>query len=221
MFQKPVYYGFLFWYNTCGCIGDYMEIKRSKNQFNCFDYSLMNDGKELKVIYAGNLDLYFMVNNGKSIPYAENVNISFDITKEDYEIFCLFESLYNEVISGNVFEDCDYNSYGSYQYKLLVDDEQSINWISDDGPAECEDRLSFMRIDNDTYRLIFYRNNVPMDFGFKSSFNIVVRFRNSGSRYDPFNCVFMRFYQRLQEVDPNYHQVHIEELLYKKQLNKK
>ena len=55
----------------------------------------------------------------------------------------------------------------------------------------------------------------------KSSFNIVVRFRNSGSRYDPFNCVFMRFYQRLQEVDPNYHQVHIEELIYRKKLKRK
>ena len=60
----------------------YMEIKREKNQFNCFDYSLSNDGKELKVIYAGNLDLYFMVNNGKSIPYDENVSISYDITKD-------------------------------------------------------------------------------------------------------------------------------------------
>ena len=33
------------------------------------------------------------------------------------------------------------------------------------------------------------------------SFSTSIRFRNSGSRYDPFNLVFMQMFQKLQEVD--------------------
>ena len=69
-------------------------------------------------------------------------------------------------------------------------------------------------------RLSFYRNDLPMDFGFKSSSRIIVRFRNSGSYYEPFNCVFMRMYNNLQKVDPKYHQIHMEELGYVKKLEK-
>ena len=42
---------------------------------------------------------------------------------------------------------------------------------------------------------------------------ITVRFRNSGSRYDPFNIIFMKLYQGLYELDYEYHQIHIEEYL--------
>lgn len=51
-----------------------------------------------------------------------------------------------------------------------------------------------------------------------------IRFRNSGSRYEPFNMVFMRMFLQLQKVDDisDYgHQIHIEEYLYKKSLVKK
>ena len=51
-----------------------------------------------------------------------------------------------------------------------------------------------------------------------------IRFRNSGSRYDPFNIVFMRMFLKLQQVDDINdfgHQIHIEEFLYQKRLLKK
>ena len=44
-----------------------------------------------------------------------------------------------------------------------------------------------------------------------------IRFCNSGSRYAPFNILFMRMFNKLQEVDDvnDYgHQIHIEEYLY-------
>ena len=45
---------------------------------------------------------------------------------------------------------------------------------------------------------------------------ICIRFRNSGSTYDPFNIIFMRMFNKLQEYIPEYHQIHIEEMNYSK-----
>ena len=50
---------------------------------------------------------------------------------------------------------------------------------------------------------------------------ITIRFRNSGSRYDPFNIIFMRLYQGLCNLDYEYHQIHIEEYLQESKIKKK
>ena len=212
-----------------------MEIKREKNSEGCYDYRLIDGSRKLDILFAGNLDLYMALGNGRMIPDDANVFINFDITKENYEIYSLFDNLYNEIVDGKVFirdeadeflEDITGYSYGefdykdTYAYKELVDKDGSIKWISDDGPREVEDSVHIFRLNDDVIRLSFYRNDLPMDFGFKSSSRIIVRFRNSGSYYDPFNCVFMRMYNNLQKVDPKYHQIHMEELGYVKKLEK-
>lgn len=46
---------------------------------------------------------------------------------------------------------------------------------------------------------------------------ISIRFRNSGSRYAPFNRLFMKMFNKLQfldDVNDYGHQIHIEEYLY-------
>ena len=51
-----------------------------------------------------------------------------------------------------------------------------------------------------------------------------IRFRNSGSRYMPFNAVFMRMFREMQNIDDvnDYgHQMHMEEYLYEKNKMKK
>ena len=58
------------------------------------------------------------------------------------------------------------------------------------------------------------------DRDFASLYYIPIRFRNSGSRYDPFNIIFMRMYERLKKIDDvnDYgHQIHMEEYLYEKE----
>lgn len=207
-----------------------MEIRKIKNNHtNCYDFELIKDGKILQIFYAGNLDLYMKLGNGSILPENENISIYFDITKENYEIYSIFDSLYNDIIKGRIFDEEDpiyfeYNNYidntKTYEYKKLVDENQNINWISDDGPAELEDMMSISYLDEDTYRLTFARNDKPMDIGFKSGLGITVRIRNSGSSYSPFNCIFMRMYKKLQEIDPNYHQIHLEEIKYAKKLIK-
>ncbi len=61
------------------------------------------------------------------------------------------------------------------------------------------------------------------DEDFHTPRHIPIRFRNSGSRYSPFNTVFMKMYNDLKEIDDinDYgHQIHIEEYIYTKKLHK-
>ena len=199
-------------------------IKKYENDMKSCNFEFVDDEKTLKIMFAPNLDLYMSLSNGQTLPNDANVSLFFDITKENYEIFSLFDSLYKDIITGNVFPDSDLSTSDftkSYEYSILVDQDSNINWISDDGPIDVEDIVTISKYDDDTYRLIFRRNDKPMDFGFKSPRNIVVRFRNSGSRYNPFNCVFMRMFHKLQNIDPNYHQIHFEEIAYVKKISKK
>ncbi len=201
-----------------------MKFKKTYNEHvKCYDIELKEKENTLKIFFAGNLDLYLMLSDGEVID-NENKTLSFDITKEDYEIFSIFESLYKEIINGEVFDNDDFdeieNNYKfSDSYKKLVKENQ-ITWISDNGPVEMEDRFVYYPLDENTYHFDFIRNDKPTDFGFKSPFGISVRIRNSGSNYDPFNCVLMRMFQKLQEVDNDYHQIHFEELEYKRLLKK-
>lgn len=204
-----------------------MKFKKIYNDHvNCFDIELRDKEKILRIIYAGNLDLYLILSNGEVLE-NENKTISFNITKEDYEIYSIFDSLYKETIEGNVFdneEEYNFNDYHfnykeSYAYERLVKDNK-ITWISDNGPIDSEDKFIFYPEDENSYRFDFIRNDKPTDFGFKNALGISVRIRNSGSNYNPFNCIFMRMFQKLQEVDNDYHQIHFEELEYKRLLKK-
>ena len=109
-----------------------MKFKKIYNDHvNCFDIELRDKEKILRIIYAGNLDLYLILSNGEVLE-NENKTISFNITKEDYEIYSIFDSLYKETIEGNVFdneEEYNFNDYHfnykeSYAYERLVKDNK-------------------------------------------------------------------------------------------------
>lgn len=205
-----------------------MNITKTKNETErkCFDFTFTDKNKKLDIFYAGNLDLYLSISDGLFYLYNTDFNIDFYITKENYEVFLIFDSMYKNIINGNIFdrenieeESSDYKN--SLQYRSLVDNNKRITWISDDDQYKYGDRFVMEKIDEDSYRLNFIRNkNVDSD-GLKSGACISVRIRNSGSRYDPFNCALMQMYQKLQYVNTECHQIHYEEILYEeKQLKK-
>lgn len=203
-----------------------MEVQKKLNWDKSYDFLLKKDNKTLEIMYGGTLDLYLSLNDGTVIPYKSNKSIDFDITKENYEVFKLFDELYNNIIDGKPYgkeSECyDNNSvFGKRQHDMLVDENNNINWISDNGPSYIEDRFKFFKVDDDTYRFTFYRNDEEMDFGHKSCIDISVRIRNSGSSYEPYNCAFMLMFQKLQKIDTEYHQIHFEEVEYAKKLEKK
>lgn len=203
-----------------------MKIQKEKNTENCYDFRFREDNKELKIQFAGNLDLYLSMSNGDFIPEKEETNMYFYITKENYQLYSAFDELYDDIISRRPFgKDTKYNYDLSFsdeeRYKMLVDNNKNITWISDEGPIATEDRITISKYDEDTYRLHFMRPDKKSPNEYKSSTNIIVRISNSGSRYNPFNCAFMLMYNKIQSIDPKYHQMHFEEVEYIKKLEKK
>ena len=197
-----------------------MKIDRTKNSIcNCYDYCLIDGNKEIYIFFAGTLDLYMLACIDKLLPPNENITIDFDITKENYDLYLAFDKLYNRIVNSQAYSNPEIYLVGKNEYDRLVDENKNIVWISDNGPADIEDRLVISQ-EEDSYKLSFIRNDKPMDFGFKSNSGIGIRFRNDGSRYNPFNCMFLELYENLQKINPEYHQISFEELEYKDKVKK-
>ena len=198
-----------------------MKIFKTVNEFNFCDIKLKEDEKELLISLSGNGDLYMSMTEGRRLSRTFDDYIMFDITKKDYDIFSLFDTMYNNIIKCKILDIESIKTNYRYQYNKLVDDNKNINWISDEDLEEIGDSFKLSKLNNDEYRLTFYRNGKIPSFGFKSPTHISVRIRNSGSRYDPFNCAFMQMYNELQNIDSNYRQICFEEIEYTKKLSRK
>ncbi len=223
-----------------------MEINRSKGIKSGYDYEFIKDNKVLRIIFGGNLDLYWSLDtNKKYTTYEEAIKELYDtftITKENYQIYSLFKDLLDNIKSSNIFtpicepvltEDDEVielpptheelertkrlneslKEHGAYQ---RIIDGEAITWHSDEEPYEIADVLRMSEVD-DCIVLEFLRPELTGEkMGIRRPSTICIRFRNSGSYYDPFNIAFMRMYNELQKFDPEYdkeyHQIHIEEL---------
>lgn len=202
-----------------------MVVQKEKNNNGCYDISLIaEDGKTLRISFGGNLDLYWYLYDSKNNYEIPRMNLV--VTKENFYIWNLFDQLYNGV--ANYWDDVHANSlyreyFGDDEYfekytELLRKQEESnpqrlmkdgvIEWHHDDHPY---DEANVMRLykDGDNYVVEMDANckNYVMDGN-------SVRFSNSGSRYQPFNRMFMRMFNELQDYDELSHQIHMEEVFY-------
>jgi len=192
--------------------------------------------------------LHFNSNNKNKNQNFENITEernkekreTFIITKENYFIYSLFEKLIDDVKEARVFipnkisdsedyfdnwgeekyDEWNKNLKNRYFYDELFDGNK-IEWHSDDDEYSVADTVIIQKID-DNILLEFIQPEITEDnFVYRSKGIISIRFRNSGSRYDEFHVVFMRMYNELQRYNPNYHQIHIEELEHQKKLTLK
>ena len=178
-----------------------MEIIKTPNEIDSYyDFKIRDKEKVLNIFFAGNLDLYMMLGNGEIIPDNKNVALSFNITKDNLEIYELFRKLYKNIINGNISNEHNYKD--SLEYKKLVDDNKNITWISDDGPIDSEDILVISLVD-EIINLKFIRRSKLMEFKMKNPMAISIRIRNARSKYKPFNTIFMDLYNDLQQIDNN------------------
>ena len=175
--------------------------------------------------FGGDLDLYWSINNVNAddeIDYE-----SFSITEENYYIYCLFEQLYNSVANCEVFKINDYELAlatstdeinmiikrekqknallrNSQEYRNLFDGK-TITWVSDENGYKKESIVKITKVEN-RFVLEFFRKlkndayNWPDENGL---FAISIRFRNSGSSYQPFNQLFMEMYNGLEKYEPD------------------
>ena len=211
----------------------YTVNRISNPQFeNTYNYELRDNDKSMILSFQGNLDFYM-----SAISYKDNRDkkISFTITKENYAIYSLFDELFRDIEECNIFSvdetrlefmddedeikeyyeriermNNDLKTYSAY--KRLIK-RNLITWKSDDRDYGEPDFIKIYR-GEDAFYITFVRQSEELHMG------TVVRFRNSGISYDPFNIPFMKFFNKLQEYDPEYHQIHIEEVILQKKLTK-
>ena len=173
-----------------------MEIRKIPNEEDYYDIELIKDNKTLKMFFAGNLDLYISLENGKLIPQDQNVTLTLDIDKEDNEIYYLFKKLYENIINANTSNGI----WQTFTYRKLVNENKNINWISDDGIEDAEDIMKISMV-NEKINLSFVRRKKIIENKMKNPLGITVRIRNARSRYKPFNLLFMDLYNNLQKIE--------------------
>jgi len=232
-----------------------MNITKIETPYGYNDFHIEKDNKILEIVFGGNGDLYWILDNNQIDPvsyeeYKKELESPYQdifvITKENYFIYQLFDELIKDIEDSRIYlptinelelefdflcedkketsvERCnrlneEHKNY--FRYKLLFQDG-IICWHSDEHIFEDADRVKIYRL-NDEIILEFSSPPVKREeYIYRMPGRTGVRFRNSGSTYNPYNIIFMRMFQKLQEYTPEYHQIHLEELEYQKRLLRK
>lgn len=196
-------------------------IRRYMERENVYNYYLDDGKKVFEIFFAGNLDLYWNLRIKKDQEVSREewiaeVKDTFIIDKENYFIYTLFEQLYEEIKNAKVYESISKNDYKQrYCYPFLYDGNK-IEWHSDEEEYKVADRF-IIKKNEDNFEIEFIKPELTDEkFQFRIPSCVTVRLRNSGSFYDPFNIIFMRMFHKLQEYNPDYHQIHFEEIAYAK-----
>lgn len=231
-----------------------MKVIKEKTNFGT-DVILEEEDKFIRFSYGGNLDLYWSIHsknkndNTKSnyfIITKENYGIYnlFERLFDDIENINIFDE--DDFIPFYIETEDDKKEYLEEQRKYIEEQKnryrlfnhsnynelfdlknRTITWYSDETAHEVANIL-MIKQEEDIFKIEFYIQTYieGYDEDFHSAYYIPIRFRNSGSSYDPFNSVFMKMYNNLTKIDDTKdigHQIHIEEYLYetRKKLVKK
>lgn len=214
-----------------------LEITKNKNDRG-YNFIISTEEGKFEISFQGNLDLYWRnIYQGNVLEQPESK--SFTITKENYYLFSLFKELYENIKNCNIFkvyEDdnslCENDEEIELHHLKKIELNNELKSREDCNPERlflngiiewhCDDffydKASILMIkkEEDTFIVKFEKSKVEDIF-----LTYSVRLRNSGSRYDPFNLFFMRMYLNLVNYEPDFHQIHIEEYLWQKKLQKK
>ena len=82
-----------------------MEVLKTKGDVGTYDICIEeNPDKHLALIWGGNGDLYWFLDNMEVVDNQEDSMYDFFcITKGDYALYTLFEELYDDLMTGKVF----------------------------------------------------------------------------------------------------------------------
>lgn len=202
-----------------------IEIKKMHiNEMETYDVSICNENKVLQILFGGNLDLAWNIyDKNKHSTVKINSIEEIEITKENYFIYSLFEKLFNDIKNCNISQDFTGLQSNLAErknglktkdvYKKLFHNDY-IEWYSD---GSCEEEANIVKINkvNEKFVISFKKRNEDISLS-----GYQVCFSNSGSKYAPFNVIFMRMYNELLKYDPDYQQIYIEEYMYQKTLKK-
>lgn len=142
------------------------------------------------IIREKNLDLYW---NPVHKNYQEE-DATYRITRENYYLFNVFNTLYEELIDYQIFFDNE---------EHLPIDGNVVNWYSDDN-KKGEASLLQMYKQEDSIKIVFKK---------EKNDNYRIKIKNCDSKYAPANEAFMEMYNVLAYQNPR---VKMEECINKK-----
>ncbi len=180
-----------------------------------YDLEFDKDNKKLRFIFGGNGDLCISL-------FSDGEDNSFEITKENNEVYKLFDKMFNSIASCQIIEDSQFDIEIGFKhaddtnkdikkssiYKELFFDN-SINYHSD----------NYIYEEATILKIVPKEDKYILDFISKEK-DIMpcIEVTNSGSRYGLLHMPLMYLYSDLCKVDPGYHQIDIEEYAYVKKM---
>lgn len=169
--------------------------------------------KENYFIYSLFEELYEDIKNARI--FELRTSSANEEQSEEEQIIDLEEDIWSIMNQEEI--DKKNNEFKNRWYYNNLFDGEKIEWHSDDETYEVADKVEIRKIE-DAYELTFTRPKMTDGkyFYLRAPMSISIRFRNSGSLYDPFNVIFMRMFNKLQSYTPEYHQIHLEEINYAK-----
>lgn len=189
-----------------------IDVEKMKNGYDLV--IITTDEGTFEISFQNNLDLYWYYHGN---PFKEN-NKKFLITKENSYLYDSLNDLFEAIEENKPYlnypgdlehKDRKVEYYTPEDIGLLRNN--TIIWHSDDDVYDESSVLRIKKMD-ELFIVEFTKSNNKMFETFS------IRFRNSGSRYDPYNISFMNMYRKLYNYD---YQISIEDYLYQEHKKKK
>lgn len=162
------------------------------------DVHIKKGDKVLSMCFMNVGDLFWFIN--KSTTYSTKE--VFDIPATEKTIYKLFDDLYKSISTANLFDNKrDENLERKLvERNLFNKNTKTIEWHSDATYFDSDDIVKIIKEENN-YHLEFTRPEKYEDpYHWGSGKIISIRFRNSGSYYDPFNVAFMNMFNKAQNL---------------------
>lgn len=144
--------------------------------------------------FLNNLDLYWYTNFKNDSSCVQLI-----ITKENMYLYNLIDLLFLEAKSCSKLDS---------DFPYFFND--TLYYYSDEDMYDCADFLSIEK--KDDYIIKFNKSLSKSNLDWYTS----IRIRNNGSRYKNLNVPFMKMYNDLIENVDEYHQISIDEYVYRK-----
>ena len=184
-----------------------LMVTKSEEEYPCITLSY-SDEVSLNILFAGNLDLYFML-------AGAHKSQKFIIDESNIRVYDIFNKLYNDLINCKLpFDSSKERLRRLTNYNLLVQNN-IITWKSDDYPFDIGPSFKIEKV-SDIINITFDRGKEEEYMANK--YSISVRIRNSGSLYHPFNANFMALYHELCNLDLE--QIYIDEIMDLRRIKK-
>ena len=199
-----------------------MEISRqkSKTDDNLFNYELKEGKRTLRILLNREGNLYWLMDDEEQIDYT-----NFTITKENESVYAIFERLYSQIMAYDHkkakahYSLADEEEFNNSISRLMITNNNRVNWVSDEDEYSKGDILTIVKTPEDEIILEFFHQVTDLPLIYKPGmFDIGIKRKDS--RLDPFNKLFFEMYLELQQYNPELHQIHIDEINYRKTKSK-